>query len=243
MSSPPGVDAGAAAARGRAPRRRGDAARRRGRSSVESARRTLLEQLRTQRPARVRPRRAPGGDVAPPARSSSTCATRRKPISRTSAPIAFRERRGLPARRSDDAPEPRGARGADGGRDGLAAARNRSDETAMGGRLLRAWLLRPLVALERIQDRLDAVEEFAFRSDRARPSCATRCKPSTTRAARRARRARHGRAARSRVAAAVDRGRAARADGARRAPGAAGPSLVARAGRPGRRPRCARLGR
>ncbi len=36
--------------------------------------------------------------------------------------------------------------------------------TSMGGRLLRAWLLRPLVALERIQDRLDAVEEFAFRS-------------------------------------------------------------------------------
>ena len=34
----------------------------------------------------------------------------------------------------------------------------------MGGRLLRAWLLRPLVALERIQDRLDAVEDFAFRS-------------------------------------------------------------------------------
>jgi DNA mismatch repair protein MutS len=36
--------------------------------------------------------------------------------------------------------------------------------TSMGGRLLRAWLLRPLVALERIQDRLDAVEEIAFRS-------------------------------------------------------------------------------
>jgi DNA mismatch repair protein MutS len=35
--------------------------------------------------------------------------------------------------------------------------------TAMGGRLLRTWLLRPLVSLERIQDRLDAVEELAFR--------------------------------------------------------------------------------
>ena len=30
--------------------------------------------------------------------------------------------------------------------------------------MLRTWLLRPLVALERIQDRLDAVEEFAFRT-------------------------------------------------------------------------------
>ncbi len=36
--------------------------------------------------------------------------------------------------------------------------------TSMGGRLLRAWLLRPLASLERIRDRLDAVEELAFRS-------------------------------------------------------------------------------
>ena len=36
--------------------------------------------------------------------------------------------------------------------------------TATGGRLLRAWLLRPLVVLERIRDRLDAVEEFAMRA-------------------------------------------------------------------------------
>jgi DNA mismatch repair protein MutS len=35
--------------------------------------------------------------------------------------------------------------------------------TPMAGRLLRAWLLRPLCALERIRDRLDAVEELAFR--------------------------------------------------------------------------------
>ena len=36
--------------------------------------------------------------------------------------------------------------------------------TSMGARLLRAWLLRPLASLERIRDRLDAVEELAFRS-------------------------------------------------------------------------------
>jgi len=36
--------------------------------------------------------------------------------------------------------------------------------TGMGGRMLRAWLLRPLLALERIRDRLDAVEDLAFRS-------------------------------------------------------------------------------
>jgi DNA mismatch repair protein MutS len=36
--------------------------------------------------------------------------------------------------------------------------------TPMGGRLLRSWLLRPLVAIEPIRDRLDAVEELAFRT-------------------------------------------------------------------------------
>ena len=41
--------------------------------------------------------------------------------------------------------------------------------TSMGGRLLRGWLLRPLRTLERICDRLDAVEELAFRTtDRAK---------------------------------------------------------------------------
>jgi DNA mismatch repair protein MutS len=36
--------------------------------------------------------------------------------------------------------------------------------TAMGGRLMRSWLLAPLVTLEPIRDRLDAVEELAFRA-------------------------------------------------------------------------------
>ena len=36
--------------------------------------------------------------------------------------------------------------------------------TPMGGRLLRAWLLRPLTALEAIRDRLDAVEELAVKT-------------------------------------------------------------------------------
>ena len=59
--------------------------------------------------------------------------------------------------------------GADGGRAGsLLDVLDRS-ATAMGGRLLRQWLIRPLVALARIQDRLDAVEELAFRTtDRGR---------------------------------------------------------------------------
>jgi DNA mismatch repair protein MutS len=53
---------------------------------------------------------------------------------------------------------------ADGGRSGSLLQEIDRTLTAMGGRLIRSWLLRPLLALERIQDRLDAVEEFAFRS-------------------------------------------------------------------------------
>ena len=52
----------------------------------------------------------------------------------------------------------------DGGRDGTLLHEIDRTVTSMAGRLLRGWLLRPLVSLERIRDRLDAVEEFAFRS-------------------------------------------------------------------------------
>ena len=52
----------------------------------------------------------------------------------------------------------------DGGREGTLLHEIDRTITAMAGRLLRAWLLRPLVSLDRIRDRLDAVEEFAFRS-------------------------------------------------------------------------------
>ena len=51
-----------------------------------------------------------------------------------------------------------------GGRSGSLLDEIDRSVTAMGGRLLRSWLLRPLLTLERVQDRLDAVEEFAFRS-------------------------------------------------------------------------------
>jgi DNA mismatch repair protein MutS len=53
--------------------------------------------------------------------------------------------------------------GAEGGRSGSLLDELDTTITAIGSRLLRAWLLRPLVALEPIRDRLDAVEELAFR--------------------------------------------------------------------------------
>ncbi len=54
--------------------------------------------------------------------------------------------------------------GSEGGSQGSLLHEIDRTITSMGGRMLRGWLLRPLCALERIRDRLDAVEEMAFRS-------------------------------------------------------------------------------
>jgi DNA mismatch repair protein MutS len=56
-----------------------------------------------------------------------------------------------------------------GGREGSLLHEIDRTVTAMGGRLLRAWLIRPLIAIEAIRDRLDAVEELVVRpTDRGR---------------------------------------------------------------------------
>ena len=54
--------------------------------------------------------------------------------------------------------------GSEGGRSGSLLDELDRTITAVGSRLLRAWLLAPLVALEPIRDRLDAVEELAYRT-------------------------------------------------------------------------------
>jgi DNA mismatch repair protein MutS len=54
--------------------------------------------------------------------------------------------------------------GVEGGRSGSLLDDVDRTITPMGGRLMRQWLVRPLVTLARIQDRLDAVEDFAFRA-------------------------------------------------------------------------------
>ncbi|MCC7417248.1 MAG: DNA mismatch repair protein MutS [Acidobacteria bacterium] len=59
--------------------------------------------------------------------------------------------------------------GSEGGRPGSLLDELDRTITSMGSRLLRSWLLRPLVSIEPIRDRLDAVEELAFRAiDRGR---------------------------------------------------------------------------
>jgi DNA mismatch repair protein MutS len=52
----------------------------------------------------------------------------------------------------------------DGGRSGSLLDEIDRTVTPMGARMLRTWLLRPLTALEPIRDRLDAVEELAVRT-------------------------------------------------------------------------------
>ena len=54
--------------------------------------------------------------------------------------------------------------GSEGGRDGSLLAELDRTITSVGSRTVRAWLLRPLLSLDRIRDRLDAVEELAFRT-------------------------------------------------------------------------------
>ena len=53
---------------------------------------------------------------------------------------------------------------ADGSRRGTLLGVLDETRTAMGARAMREWILRPLTSLERIQDRLDAVEELGFRT-------------------------------------------------------------------------------
>ena len=54
--------------------------------------------------------------------------------------------------------------GSEGGREGSLLDEVDRTMTSIGSRLLRSWLIRPLVSIEPIRDRLDAVEELAFRT-------------------------------------------------------------------------------
>src|SRR5205823_14803569 len=54
--------------------------------------------------------------------------------------------------------------GSEGGRAGSLLDELDRTVTSIGSRLFRSWLLRPLLALEPIRDRLDAVEELAYRT-------------------------------------------------------------------------------
>ena len=111
--------------------------------------------------------------------------------------------------------------GSEGGRDGSLLAELDRTITAVGSRTLRAWLLRPLLSLDRIRDRLDAVEELAFRTtDRGRFRDAIKTVQDLERLVARVVLG-HGRPARLRRPEEFDCRHSPRQDGAVRVPGAA----------------------
>ena len=129
----------------------------------ESARRTLLDQLRAGGLEGFGLDRPAGGGVGGRrARPLLAVDAEGRPRARPRDHVSPARRRA--ARRPDDAQAPRDSRGSEGGRDGSLLAELDATVTSIGSRLLRAWLLRPLVAIEPIRDRLDAVEELAFRA-------------------------------------------------------------------------------
>ena len=206
---------------------------------LETARQTLLDQLRVQQPRRLRARAPAGGGLrgrragAPPARHAEG-----GPRARAHASACKQAADGLLIDPTT-LEAPRG-RGGDRGRPRRARCSHEIDRTItpMGGRLLRAWLLRPLVALEPIRDRLDAVEELAVRTtERGKVRETLKIDPGS-RAADRAHRALDGRAARPGGAARIARRRAPRLRCCwRSARRRSLRSLRRRARRPGRRPR------
>ena len=107
--------------------------------------------------------------LAPQAACCGTSATRRRPTSRTSQSLAFRS--AADALRIDAVTcrHLELITGSEGQAEGSLLHEIDRTSSAMGGRLLRAWMLRPLVELERIRERLDAVEEFGVPDAGARP--------------------------------------------------------------------------
>jgi DNA mismatch repair protein MutS len=130
---------------------------------VESARRTLLDQLRVgglegfgldRRPAAV----AAAGALVHYLRS-----TQKVDLAHVRA-IAYRQRADTLLLDPTTLKHLEIIEGSEGGREGSLLHEIDRTVTSMGSRVLRSWLLGPLVALEPIRDRLDAVEELAFRT-------------------------------------------------------------------------------
>jgi DNA mismatch repair protein MutS len=130
---------------------------------AESARRTLLDQLRTaglegfgleQRPAAV----AAAGALVHYLRG-----TQKVDLAHVRS-IVYRQRADSLFIDPTTLKHLELLEGSEGGRTGSLIDELDRTMTSSGSRLLRAWLLRPLLALEPIRDRLDGVEEFAFRT-------------------------------------------------------------------------------
>src|SRR4051812_47193549 len=128
----------------------------------ESARRTLLEQLKTQTLEAFGIADRPASIAAAGALVQYLRDTQKADLAHVRA-IAFRSGADCLIVDPTTLRNLEVLEAADGSRSGSLLHEIDRTVTPMGGRLMRAWLLRPLLALERIQDRLDAVEDFAFR--------------------------------------------------------------------------------
>ena len=127
----------------------------------ESARRVLLDQLKTKGLEGFGLDRHPAAVCAAGALVHYLRSTQKADLAHVRA-IALRQRSDALLMDPTTLKHLEVLEGADGGRDGALLHELDRCTTSIGSRLLRAWLLRPLVALEPIRDRLDAVEELAF---------------------------------------------------------------------------------
>jgi DNA mismatch repair protein MutS len=130
---------------------------------VESARRTLLDQLRAGGLEGYGLDQRPAATAAAGALVHFLRGTQKADLAHVRS-IAFRQRADALLIDPTTLKHLEIIEGSEGGREGSLLAEIDRTITSIGCRLLRSWLLRPLVALEPIRDRLDAVEELAFRT-------------------------------------------------------------------------------
>jgi len=129
----------------------------------ESARRTLLDQLRVQGLEGFGLDRRPAAVAAAGALVHYLRTTQKVDLAHVRT-IGYRQRADALLIDPATLAHLEIIEGANGERDGSLLNELDRTITSGGSRLLRAWLLRPLFSLDRIRDRLDAVEELGFRT-------------------------------------------------------------------------------
>jgi DNA mismatch repair protein MutS len=130
---------------------------------VETARRALLEQLSVGGLDGFGLERRPAALAAAGALVHYLRATQKVDLAHVRA-VTHRERADALLMDSATLKHLEILEGAEGGRRASLLDALDSTVTSSGSRLLRAWLMRPLVMLDAIRDRLDSVEELAFQA-------------------------------------------------------------------------------
>jgi len=130
---------------------------------LESARRTLLDQLRTNGLEGFGLDGHPTAVAAAGALVQHIRATQKLDLAHVRA-ITYRQRADTLVIDPTTLKHLELVESSEGGRVGSLLDELDRTATSIGSRLLRSWLLGPLLALEPIRDRLDAVEELAFRT-------------------------------------------------------------------------------